>query len=157
MLKSWMVIGAITLLISVGSFFITPRDVKWFAKLSRPRWLIFEPLIPVIWTVVFVTGAASANIVWQKNPGSLITWLLMGLYLLLEIVTVTYIPLMLRLRSLRVGEIVGSSGMVLGFLLALAVLPISGIAALLLGPYLLWSPVGAYTTEELIQLNPQDA
>jgi translocator protein len=157
MFKSWMVIGAIALLVSVGSFFITPRDVKWFAKLSRPRWLIFEPLIPVIWTVVFVTGAASANIVWQKNPGSLITWLLMGLYLLLEIVTVTYIPLMLRLRSLRVGEIVGSSGMVLGFLLALAVLPISGIAALLLGPYLLWSPVGAYTTEELIQLNPQDA
>lgn len=157
MLKSWMVIGAITLLISVGSFFITPRDVKWFAKLSRPRWLVFEPLIPVIWTVVFVTGAASANIVWQKNPGSLITWLLMGLYLLLEIVTVTYIPLMLRLRSLRVGEIVGSSGMVLGFLLALAVLPISRMAALLLVPYLLWSPVGAYTTEELIQLNPQDA
>lgn len=157
MLKSWMVIGAITLLISVGSFFITPRDVKWFAKLSRPRWLVFEPLIPVIWTIVFVTGAASANIVWQKNPGSLITWLLMGLYLLLEIVTVTYIPLMLRLRSLRVGEIVGSSGMVLGFLLALAVLPISRMAALLLVPYLLWSPVGAYTTEELIQLNPQDA
>jgi translocator protein len=157
MFKSWMVIGAITLLVSIGSFFITPRDVKWFAKLSRPRWLIFEPLIPFIWTFVFITGAASANIVWQNNPGSLITWLLMGLYLLLEIVTVTYIPLMLRFRSLRVGEIIGSSGMILGFLLALAVLPISGIASLLLVPYLLWSPVGTYTTEELIQLNPQDA
>jgi translocator protein len=157
MFKSWMVIGAITLVVSIGSFFITPRDVKWFAKLSRPRWLIFEPLIPFIWTFVFVTGAASANIVWQKNPGSLITWLLMGLYLLLEIVTVTYIPLMLRFRSLRVGEIIGSSGMILGFLLALGVLPISGIAALLLVPYLAWSPVGTYTTEELIQLNPQDA
>jgi translocator protein len=157
MFKPWMIIGAITLLVSIGSFFITPRDVKWFAKLSRPQWLIFEPLIPFIWTFVFVTGATSANIVWQKNPGSLITWLLMGLYLLLEIVTVTYIPLMLRFRSLRVGEIIGSSGMILGFLLALAVLPISGIAALLLVPYLLWSPVGTYTTEELIQLNPQDA
>ncbi len=157
MFKSWMVIGVVTLLVSIGSFFITPRDIKWFAKLSRPQWLVFEPLIPFIWTFVFVTGAASANIVWQKNPGSLMTWFLMGLYLLLEIVTVTYIPLMLRLRSLRVGEIVGSSGMVLGFLLGLAVLPISGMAALLLVPYLLWSPVGAYTTEELIQLNPQDA
>ncbi len=157
MFESWMVIGAITLLVSIGSFFITPRDVKWFAKLSRPRWLIFEPLIPFIWTFAFACGAASANIVWQKNPGSLVTWLLMGLYLLVEIITVTYIPLMLRFRSLRVGEVIGSGGVILGLLLALAVIPISGIAALLLLPYLIWSPVGTYTTEELIQLNPQDA
>lgn len=66
MIESWMVIGAITFLIALGSFFITPRDVKWFALLSRPRWLVFEPLIPFIWTTIFICGAASANIVWQK-------------------------------------------------------------------------------------------
>ncbi len=157
MLQSWMVIGAITLVVQFGSFFITPRDVKWFAKLTRPRWLVFEPLIPVIWTVIFICGAASANFVWQKNPGTLYTWLLMFLYLLLEIITITYIPLMLRFRSLRVGETVGSVGVILGVLLTLSVLPISRIAALLLVPYLIWSPVGTYTTEELVQLNPQDA
>ncbi|BAZ11343.1 TspO and MBR related proteins [Calothrix sp. NIES-4071] len=157
MLQSWIVIGAITLIVQFGSFFITPRDVKWFAKLTRPRWLVFEPLIPVIWTVIFICGAASANFVWQKNPGSLQTWLLMGLYLLLEIITVTYIPLMLRFRSLRVGETIGSVGVILGVLLTLSVLPVSRIASLLLIPYLIWSPVGTYTTEELVQLNPQDA
>ncbi len=157
MIKSWMVIAAVTFLIEFGSFFITPRDVKWFARLSRPRWLVFEPLIPFIWTFIFICGAASANIVWQKNPGGLITWVFMGFYLLLEIITVAYIPLMLRWRSLRVGEIVGSSGVILGVLLTISVLPISKLAALLLVPYLIWSPVGTYTTEELIQLNPQDA
>jgi tryptophan-rich sensory protein len=157
MIKSWMVIGAVTFFVAVGSFFITPRDIKWFAKLSRPRWLVFEPLIPLIWTVTFICGAVSANIVWQKNPGGLITWLLMGLYLLLEIITIAYIPLMLRFRSLRTGEIVGSVGVILGVLLAVSVLPSSKLAALLLVPYLAWSPVGAYTTEELIQLNPKDA
>ncbi|MBD2434015.1 MULTISPECIES: TspO/MBR family protein [Fischerella] len=157
MIQSWMVIGAVTLLVAVGSFFITPRDVKWFAQLSRPRWLVFEPLIPFIWTAIFICGAVSANIIWQKNPGSLITWLLMGCYLLLEIITVTYIPLMLRFRSLRIGEIIGSVGLVLGIVLALSVLPISRLASLLLVPYLVWSPVGTYTTEELIQLNPEDA
>lgn len=157
MIKSWMVIGAVTFFVAVGSFFITPRDVKWFAKLSRPRWLVFEPLIPLIWTVTFISGAASANMVWQKNPGGLITWLLMGLYLLLEIITIAYIPLMLRFRSLRTGEIVGSVGVILGVLLTFAVLPSSKLAALLLLPYLAWSPVGTYTTEELIQLNPKDA
>jgi tryptophan-rich sensory protein len=157
MIQPWMVIGAVTFLVAVGSFFITPRDVKWFAQLSRPRWLVFEPLIPFIWTTIFICGAASANIIWQKNPGSFITWLLMGCYLLLEIITVTYIPLMLRFRSLRIGEIIGSVGLVLGIVLALSVLPISRLASFLLVPYLVWSPVGTYTTEELIQLNPEDA
>jgi translocator protein len=156
-MQSWMVIGAVTFLIAVGSFFITPRDIKWFAQLSRPHWLVFEPLIPLIWTVVFISGAASASIVWQKNPGGLVTWLLMGLYLLLEIITVAYIPLMLRLRSLKTGEFFGAAGVVLGVLLTLCVLPISGLAALFLIPYLVWSPIGTYTTDELIQLNPEDA
>jgi benzodiazapine receptor len=157
MVQSWMVIGAITFLVAVASFFVTPRSVKWFAQLTRPRWLVFEPLIPIIWTVILICGAASANIVWQENTRGTITWLLMGLYLLLEIITVSYIPVMLRLRSLRIGEIIGSIGVILGILLTIAVLPISKFAAVLLVPYLLWSPVGTYTTEELIELNPQDA
>jgi tryptophan-rich sensory protein len=86
MIPSWLIIGAVTFLVAFGSFFITPRDVKWFAQLTRPRWLVFEPLIPLIWTVIFVCGAASAYLVWQKNPGSLFTWLLMSCYLLLEII-----------------------------------------------------------------------
>lgn len=157
MIPSWMVIGAVTFFVAVGSFFITPRDVKWFARLSRPRWLVFEPLIPLIWTVIFICGAASANLVWQHHPGGVITWLLMGLYLVVEIITVAYIPLMLRLQSLKTGEIIGLSGFMLAVLLAICVLPISGVATLLLMPYLLWSPIGTYTTEELRQLNPEDA
>lgn len=157
MIPSWMVIGAVTFLIAAGSFFITPRDAKWFAQLTRPRWLIFEPLIPIIWTVIFICGAASANIIWQHNPGSVITWLLMGLYLIVEVITVAYIPLMLRFHSLKTGEILGLSGFMLAVLLAICILPISGLATILLLPYLLWSPIGTYTTEELRQINPEDA
>jgi tryptophan-rich sensory protein len=119
MIPSWMVIGAMTFLVAIGSFFITPRDVKWFAQLSRPRWLVFEPFIPLIWTVIFICGAASATLVWQHNPGGVITWLLMGLYLLVEIITVAYIPLMLRFHSLKVGEYIGLSGFIAAVLLHL--------------------------------------
>ncbi|MEH1784491.1 MAG: TspO/MBR family protein [Nostoc sp.] len=157
MIPSWIIIGAVTFFIALGSFLITPRDVKWFAHLSRPHWLIFEPLIPFIWTVIFIGGTASATIVWQKNPGSLITWLLMALYLVVEIITVAYIPLMLRFRSLKIGEILGLMGLILAVVLAICVLPISLMAALLLLPYLVWTPIGTYTTDELRELNPQDA
>ena len=157
MIESWMVIGVVTILVALGSFLFKPRDIKWIKDLSRPKWLVFEPAIPVIWTIVFVCGIASAVLIWEKDPGSLKTWLLMGFYLLLEIVTVAYIPTMLRLRSLKVGTILGGAGAVLGVVLTLAIWPISGWAALLLLPYVSWSPVGTYTTWEMIQLNPDAA
>lgn len=50
MIQSWMVIGTVTFLVAILSFAIAPRDVKWFARLTRPRWLVFEPLIPFVWT-----------------------------------------------------------------------------------------------------------
>jgi len=155
MIESWMVIGGVTLLVALGSALIKPSDIGWVASLERPSWLFFEPLIPLIWTAIFTCGATSAYLVWQKDPGSVKSWLLMGGYLLLELAIVSYGPATLRLRSLAVGTIIGAVGVVLGILLTLAVWPISGWATLLLIPFVLWSPIGIYTTWEMIQLNPR--
>jgi translocator protein len=157
MIKSWMVIGAVTVLVAFGSSVLRPKDVKWFARLRRPQWLTFEALIPVIWMFVFVCGAWSAYIVWERDPGSSNTWFLMGFYLLVEAVIVAYSPAMLWTRRLNVGTVIGGVGAVLGLILALLVWPISGWAALLLLPYLLWSPIGTYTTWEMSKLNPESA
>lgn len=152
MIKSWMVIGAVTLVVALGANFITPSDRKWFKRLRRPNWLTFEALIPVIWTIVFICGAWSAYIVWE-NTGS---WLLMGFYLLVEVLIVSYTPVMFRTRSLKTGTIIGGTGAIAGLLLTLTVLNISPWAAALLLPYLVWSPIGTYTTWEMTKLNPKD-
>lgn len=152
-----MVIGGITLLVALGSAFIRPRDIPWIKRLDRPKWLFFEPAIPLIWTVVFVCGALSATLIWEQQPGSLITWLIMGLYLLLEIITVAYIPATVRLHSLTVGTVLGGLGVIFGILLTLTILPMSEQAALLLLPYLVWTPIGTYTTMQMIDLNPNAA
>jgi len=157
MIKSWMVIGGVAFVVAAAANLITPSDRKWFQRLQRPRWLTFEAAIPIIWTVIFICGAWSAYMVWEREPGSTKTWLLMGLYLLLEIVTIAYTPVMFRLRSLKVGTILGGTGFIISIILAIAVLSISPWAALLLVPYLLWSPIGTYTTWQMINLNPQDA
>lgn len=156
-MKPWIIIGSVTFVIALGTFLFRPKeDLRWVKRLDLPRWLaIVEPIIPIIWTVVFTTGAASAVLVWKHDPGSLKTWLLMGLYLLLEVVTVAYIPLTLRLKSLAIGTVIGGSGAILGIVLAIAVFPISVPAALLLLPYLIWSPIGTYATRELIDFNPE--
>ena len=154
MIPSWMIIGGVTLLVAIGGLLFKPRDLKWAAQLERPNWLTFEPLIPVIWTIIFTCGAVSAYIVWEKEPGSLKTWLLMGLYLTLELITVSYTTVTLRTRSLTVGTIIGATGAVLSVVLTLTVWQISDWAAVLLLPYVIWSPIGSYTTWEMIRLNP---
>ena len=155
MIKSWMVIGAVTFLVALGGSLLTPDDARWFKRLQRPRWLTFEPAIPLIWTVIFICGAWSAYNVWETEPGSQRTWLLMGLYLLLELVTIAYTPVMCKLRSLKIGTIIGGTGAVLSIILALLVFPISSWASLLLVPYVIWSPIGTYTTWEMGRLNPE--
>lgn len=154
MIRTWLVISTVTLLVALGSFLIRPRDIPWARHLDRPRWLFFEPAIPLIWTAIFICGATSATLIWQHQPGSLATWLLMALYLLVEAVTVAYIPATLRLRSLTVGTILGAAGLILGLILTTLIWPISGWATLLLLPYLIWSPIGTYTTGRMIDLNP---
>ena len=157
MIKSWMVIGAVTFLVALASNILRPKDVKWFARLRRPRWLTFEPLIPLIWIVILIAGAWSAYIVWERDPGSNKTWLLMITYLLLELAIVLYSPVTLWLRSLKAGTLVGGVGVIIGLILTLAVWQVSGWAALLLVPYLLWSPIGTYTTWIMGKLNPESA
>jgi benzodiazapine receptor len=157
MIKSWMVIGGVAFLVALGANQITPSDRQWFKRLQRPRWLTFEAAIPLIWTVIFICCAWSAYIIWEHNPGNTTTWLMMGLYLLLEIFTIAYTPVMFKLRSLKVGTILGGTGFIICLLLTVAVLPVSRTAALLLLPYLLWSPIGTYTTWKMAQINPQDA
>ncbi len=145
-----MAIGAVTLLVALGGGLITPNDARWFKRLQRPRWLTFEVAIPFIWTVVFICGAWSAYVVWERQK----SWWLMGFYLLVELVTIAYNPAMFRLRSLKIGTILGGIGAVLGIILAVVVLPISIWASLLLLPYVIWSPIGTYTTWEMMKLNP---
>lgn len=158
MIRSWMVIGGVALLVAiVGGAITPPKGVKWFKRLQRPRWLTFEKLIPLIWTIVFVCGAWSAILVWNQEPGTSKTWAFMAGYLLLELAILAYNPVMLVSRSLKLGTLVGAVGFVIGLILALAVLSVSRQAALLLLPMLLWSPIGTYTTWEMLKLNPTEA
>lgn len=157
MLQIWLTINAIAGAIALGSFVIRPRDIPWATHLERPKWLFFEPAIPFIWTVIFISGATSAAIVWQQTPDRLTAWAIMLGYLALEVITVAYIPATLWLHSLRVGTTLGAAGLVIGLVLAVTVWPISAWATLFLLPYLLWSPIGTYTTKRMIQLNPDAA
>ena len=157
MIPAWSTIGLITVALVFCSGLGLGRDeIRWFRELHRPTWLTFEQLIPLIWTTIFICGAASATIVWNASPDRPTAWGLMAYYLVLELMTLAYTSVMCQTRCLRVGTIIGGTGLVLCAMLCVIVVPLSPIAAVLLAPYLLWSPVGTYTTWVLGQLNPRE-
>ncbi len=157
MLPPWLVIGSITILVAVLMNRLSAQDIRWFNRLRRPPWLTFEGIIPFIWMFIFICAGYSAYVVWMTNPGDSQIWLFMGGYLILEGLIMAYTPVMCKLRSLRVGTIIGATGFFWGLILALNLWKVSPWAVVLLLPYLLWSPIGTYVTWKMIPLNPMES
>lgn len=130
---------------------LNPRrnDFAWFLQLRRPAWLTFERWIPLIWLAIYACFYASALLSWQAGRSGL----LMAGYLILLVLVQSYTWLICRSRNLARGTAVAFAGWVWGVALAVAVAPASRPAALLLVPYLLWSPVGTLVTWQMQRLN----
>jgi tryptophan-rich sensory protein len=156
-IPSWLVIGIVTIAVIYALSQLSASERSWFNRLIRPKWLTFEWAIPFIWIFIFICGAWSAYLVWETNPYDNYTWFLMGFYLLLEIVIMSYTSLMCKMQSLTVGVMIGGFGFILGVILSILVFQLSTGAFILLLPYLLWSPIGTYVTWAMIPLNPGKA
>ena len=147
-MPAWLVIlavmGLVTLLLNPGR-----EEFAWFLRLRRPSWLTFERWIPLIWAVIYLCFYASALLSWQAGG----RWVVMAAYLGLLLLVQSYTWVICRSRRLANGTVVGFLGWVWGMALTVAVLPLSWPAALLLLPYLLWSPVGTFVTWRMQRLN----
>jgi len=124
-------------------------DFSWFLRLRRPAWLSFERWIPLIWLLIYSCFYASALLLWNRAQ----SWGLMAGYLVLVLLVQSYTWLICRTRRLANGTAVGLAGWLWGVTLAVAVGGLSQPAALLLLPYLLWSPVGTWVTWQMQRLN----
>ncbi len=157
MIPAWLVIGIAAVFIGVALNQLIKSDQRWFFRLRRPAWLTFEWAIPIIWTIIFIAAAWSAYVTWQAAPGTDRSIALMGLYAALEIVTLSYTSVMCLVKRLRVGVVIGATGFFVAIALTMLVAPVSSVSALLLVPYLLWSPIGTFVTWQMMALNPADA
>jgi benzodiazapine receptor len=147
-MPAWLVL-ALVLIAVLALLNPSPEDWRWFLALRRPRWLTFERWIPLIWSAIYACFYASALLCWQAGG----RWPLMAAYLAVVLLVQSYTLLICRTRRLSSGTAVGFAGWLWGVALAVIVLPLSGRAALLLLPYLLWSPVGTFVTWRMERLN----
>jgi tryptophan-rich sensory protein len=147
-----MVAAALILLVmlAVGVSLNPSREqFAWFLRLRRPAWLTFEGLIPLIWISIYACFYASALLAWNARW----SWRQMAAYLGLLVLVQSYTWVICTSRSLARGTAIGFAGWLWGMALAAVVLPQSLPAALLLVPYLLWSPVGTLVTWQMQRLN----
>jgi tryptophan-rich sensory protein len=156
MIITWLAIAIICFVLGFALNKLYPANYKWFMRLRRPRWLTFEGAIPFIWISIFICGITSAAFLWEAQPATISTGLIMVGYAIVEIVILAYTPVMTRLRNVRAGANVGAIGFILGVVLTTQVWRVSSIAGWLLMPYLLWSPVGTYVTWVMARLNPPE-
>ncbi|MCG6137972.1 MAG: tryptophan-rich sensory protein [Nostoc sp. LLA-1] len=153
-MKARWIITAVSAALFFGGGLFTSLQDPWFQNLQRPGWLTFEALIPFIWTFIWACLTISAIIVWEKisRQGSR-PWYLMACYAAIAILTSAYSPVVVELRSLTGGLVLGGLATLLVYILAFIVRPISRTASWLFLPYALWGPIGTYVTWVLIQLN----
>ena len=145
--------AAILILLVIGTLVVvimpSQEDFAWFLRLRRPTWLGFEALIPLIWLLIYGCFYTSALLAWNRTA----SWGLMGGYLLLLVLVQSYTWLICRTRRLANGTAVGLAGWLWGVARTVVVAGQSQPAALLLIPYLLWSPVGTLVTWQMQRLN----
>ena len=145
--------AAIVILLVIGTLVVvimpSQEDFAWFLRLRRPTWLGFEALIPLIWLLIYGCFYTSSLLAWNRTA----SWGLMGGYLLLLVLVQSYTWLICRTRRLANGTAVGLAGWLWGVALTVVVAGQSQPAALLLIPYLLWSPVGTLVTWQMQRLN----
>lgn len=154
-MKARWIITGISAAIFFGGGLLSSLQDPWFQNLERPGWLTFEPLIPLIWLVIWVCATLSAILVWEvcskQSTGR--AWVLIGLYSAIALLTSAYSPVVGGLHSLPGGLIVGGTSTLLVYTLTVYIWSTTPKAAALLIPYMLWGPIGTYLTWLLIQLN----
>ncbi|MEB3255425.1 MAG: tryptophan-rich sensory protein [Synechococcaceae cyanobacterium] len=147
-MPAWL---SILLVMAAVVALLTPSrdDWRWFLQLRRPGWLTFEAWIPLIWIAIYACFYASALLAWNAgaDPARMVG------YGLLLVLVQSYTWLLGRTRRLASGTAAGFAGWLVGVGLAVAMAPLSGLAALLLVPFLLWSPVGTFVTWRMQRLN----
>ncbi|WP_216903635.1 tryptophan-rich sensory protein [Synechococcus sp. CCY 9618] len=131
----------------------TERDFIWFRSLQRPGWLSLQIWLPAAWFVINITFYLSALRCWERSRN----WSWVVAYMILLILLRSHPYVICRMRSLPSGLLFWLISWIANLVLAMLVRPIAPTASLLLLPALLWTPVEAVITYQMIGLNSKQS
>lgn len=134
---------------SSGAFF---RPGVWYAGLAKPFWTPPNFAFPVVWSILFVLNAIAGWLVWTA-AGTEALWPL-GLYGASLLINASWSGVFFGLHRMGLGFVI----VVMLWLSLAAVIvsfaQISGVAAGLVAPYLVWVTIASALNLRVWQLNP---
>jgi tryptophan-rich sensory protein len=149
-----MFVGAALLAGWIGSLATKPNIATWYAGLAKPDFSPPNVAFPIVWTILYVLMGIAAWIVWRAPANDahrrtgLAAWLVqLGLNVLWPFA-------FFAARSPLAGLVA-----IVALLLAIAATMVafrrvSGLAALLLAPYLAWVAFATVLNAAILSLNP---
>ncbi len=147
-----LVAAGIALLVALAGGLLTTTG-PWYHALRRPAWKPPDWAFGPIWTTIFALTVVSAVMAWNADPAPGSRAVLVAAYAVNAVLNIAWSGLFFRLRrpDWALVEVV--------FLwLSIAVLilvtaRVSGTAALLLLPYLVWVGIAAVLNRAIVRLN----
>lgn len=139
----------IALLVVTQTMNPSERDFVWYRTLKRPGWISLQLWIPAAWFIINITFYVSTLTFWNATKD----WSWVAAYTVLLILLRSHPWVICRLHSLAAGLPFWLVSWLATLLMALLVRPTSPLASWLLMPALLWTPVEAIITFQMIGLN----
>ncbi|GAN77246.1 TspO/MBR family protein [Acidisphaera rubrifaciens] len=147
---AWAVVVAVAggLLTEIG---------PWYRRLRKPSWQPPDWAFGPAWTLIFLLAAAAAVLAWNGAPEGAAHLRVVVLYVVNGVLNVGWSLFFFRLRrpDLALVEVVALWLSILAMVIGVA--PLSGLAALLLAPYLAWVTFAAALNRAVVRLNPRRA
>ena len=145
-------VGACVLAALTGAFI---RPGEWYERLTKPSWRPPNRLFPPVWSILYVMIAVSGWLVWREAgfSGAAIPLTVFFLQLALN---AAWTPIFFGLHRIDLGL----ATIVLVWMSIVATIvvfySVSGVAAYLLVPYLLWVTFAVALNFSIWRHNPSD-
>ena len=143
---SFVVIASVA---ALGSVFVR-LGMDWFNALKKPTQWVPNIVIPIVWTVVYITFAV-INFIWFKNddiPKSTVIWMLIN-----AVLNVLWCLTFFTLKQLFLGNIVILLNLIAGFALIVDILKDNKLFGYILSIYPIWLSIATTLNLALWILN----
>ncbi|KQP39408.1 MULTISPECIES: TspO/MBR family protein [unclassified Methylobacterium] len=125
----------------------------WYQSLRRPSWKPPDWAFGPVWTTIFTLTAISAVIAWHAEAGTSARGALLATYGVNLVLNIAWSGIFFRLRrpDWAYLEVIALWLSIVALIAVTA--QVSGIAALLLAPYLAWVSVATLLNRAIVRLN----
>jgi len=150
---SYIIIPLVAFAVAIFGSSLTSRGMSWYKNIKLPSWTPSGSTIGIVWTIIFILGAASALFVWNKGTvDNRLLWIAV-LFGANAILNVLWSLIFFRLHF--IGSSVIEAGLLALSVIGLIILiwPVSLVAALLLIPYAGWVCFATFLTFVVWNLN----